>query len=404
MRAAFCTIFLLACGSARPIATVAEAPRPCAPAECERACDAAGDAKACARVAELYWDGKNGQPYDPARSFRFATKACEAGDGFGCALLGLHYQDGIGTTWAPALAVAAYEKACKAGTGVGCFNLSGMYAGAHGVDRDQAKADELMKLAESHWLAACKGAEPRWCTNAAFLLRRTGRPSAFADAYALDRRACDHGVALGCVEALVEALALDKIQGGAMIRELEKLCAGGEPTACSYLGSYLRNVLKDARGLELVRRGCELGDRFSCERLGSMYEEGNDVPKDDAAKRRYFRMACDRAVPSACLSLARDAIDTLSPEAPDLARRGCQMGHAYACHIVAELSFGIGDAVAGVRWATEGCRMGNLDSCKRLVEHDAKLPVIPVDVQQELYTNACRAQHEPACKRLEKLR
>jgi TPR repeat protein len=407
MRAALCTIFLLACGTTRTIPTTAtaataaaEVPRPCAAAECERACEATGDAKTCTRIAELYWEGKNGHPYDPARSFRFAARACDAGDGFGCALLGLHHQDGIGTAWAPALAVAAYEKACEAGAGVGCYNLSGMYSGAHGVDPDQAKADALMKLAESHWLAACKGAEPRWCTNAAFLARQTERPGALADAYALDRRACDHGITAGCVEALDEALALGKIQRDARTRELEKLCAGGEPSACFYLGG----ARGGARGVELVRRGCELGDRFACALLGAMYEEGKGVPRDDEAKRRYYRMACDRAVPSACRSLARDAIAERSPEAPDLARRGCQMGDGYSCHIFAELSFARGDAAAGVRWATEGCRMASFDSCRRLIERGVELPAIPADVARALYTEACRAQTASACTRLEQLK
>jgi hypothetical protein len=120
--------------------------------------------------------------------------------------------------------------------------------------------------------------------------------------------------------------------------------------------------------------------------------------------RRYYRMACDRAVPNACRSLARDAVHTLSPEAPDFARRGCQMGDAYSCHILAELRFGVGDSAEGVRWATEGCRMANFDSCKRLVERDADLPTIPADVKRELYTDACRAQLAPACKRLEQLK
>jgi TPR repeat protein len=411
MRAALCTLFLLSCGSPRPgsgpgpgpaprQAAAPSAPRSCAPAECERACEAGGDAKACTRIAELYWEGQNGHPHDPARAFRFATRACDAGDGFGCSLLGLCYQDGIGTEWAPARAVAAYEKACKAGAGVGCYNLSGMYSGAHGVDADPEKADALMKLAESHWRTACEGAEPRWCTNAAFLLRRRGGPGAYAGAYALDRRACDHGVGVGCVEALGDAHTLGRLDLDAYSRELEKLCIDGEPSACSNFGPFIEHV----RSGELLRRGCELGDRASCELLGVMYELGKDVPKDDEAKRRYYRMACDRAVPSACQGLARDALTTGSPEVPDLLRRGCQMGDATSCDLLAEVSSWSGDTAAIVRWATEGCRMASRDSCKRLIERDAELPVIPADVKRELYTDACRAQIATACRRLEPLK
>ncbi len=405
MRLAVFTVLLLSCASTGPShqsgAPAAVTPaqgRPCAPAECERACEASGEPRTCTRIAELYWDGKGGHPFDPVKSFRFSSRACEAGDGHGCALLGLHHQDGIGTAWAPALAVAAYEKACRTRTGVGCFNLSGMYASGHGIDPDLAKADALMKLAESHWMAACKGAEPRWCTNAAYLLRQQRGPAASAESRELNQRACDHDVTVGCVGALADAFALGAIARESLLRELEALCRGGEPAACSEIG--LR--LDDERGAGWVKRACELGDRMACGLLGSWHEEGKHVPKDDAAKRRYFGIACDRGTAVACLSLAHDAITTLSPEAPAFAQRGCQMGLADACGLLAQLHFGLGDAAAGVRWDGEGCRMGLFASCKRLIERDAELPAIPADVKQGLYTEACRAQIQTACQRLAK--
>jgi uncharacterized protein len=405
MKAALGMILLLSWASCtaapapRPRGAAIEAPRPCAPAACERTCEAKGEPAACARIAELYWAGKDGHPFEPAKSFRFAKRACDAGDGFGCALLGLHYQDGLGTAWAPALAVAAYEKACTAGVGVGCFNLAGMYSGAHGVDRDPAKADALMKRAEAHWTAACKGAEPRWCTNLAFLTRRANKPSSLAEGYALDQRACDHGVALGCVVALAVGVELGKTQPDAAMRELVRLCRGGESSACFQAGV----MSHDRQGPELMKRGCELGDRDACEQLAEWHDRGELVAKDDAAKRRYLRVACDRASATACLSLARDGIDTGSPDAPALAQRGCQMGHAEACDLAAEMAYGLGDPAAGARWATEGCRMTNLESCKRLIEVDAELPAIPDHLKRALYTSACRANRQHACRRLEKL-
>src|SRR5688500_17327437 len=101
-------------------------------AACEKACTPK-TTDACTHAAEMLFEGKAGWPLDHAKSLRFAKRACDANDAFGCALLGLHYQDGLGTAYAPKQAVAVYEKACRGGAGVGCYNLAGMYFGAHGV-------------------------------------------------------------------------------------------------------------------------------------------------------------------------------------------------------------------------------------------------------------------------------
>src|SRR5215470_11974698 len=47
---------------------------------------------------------------------------------------------GLRGAWAAALAVADYEKACTAGTGLGCALLGAMYLRGHGVDPDLEKA------------------------------------------------------------------------------------------------------------------------------------------------------------------------------------------------------------------------------------------------------------------------
>src|SRR4029079_13775230 len=123
---------------------------------------------------DLYFDGKFGAPLDHAKSFAFAKRACDAGDVFGCALVGYHYQDGLGVPWARSLAVTTYDKACRAGAGVACFNLSTMYSGGQGVDADKAKGDAYHALAKQQWRAQCDGADARWCTNLAYVVTNEG--------------------------------------------------------------------------------------------------------------------------------------------------------------------------------------------------------------------------------------
>ncbi len=111
-------LFLWAAACSSSSSTTAAPPRDELKSQ-EAACETSGEPEACAAAAELYFDGGinlparqragGAHPLDHTRSFRFATTACQAGHAFGCALLGYHFQDGLGTAWAPAAAIAAYE-------------------------------------------------------------------------------------------------------------------------------------------------------------------------------------------------------------------------------------------------------------------------------------------------------
>ena len=141
----------------------AEPAGPCGGPDCEARCTA-GDPAACAHAAELFFDGKSGHPLDMARSFRLASRACDAGVMHGCFLVGYHHQDGLGTPWAPARAVAAYERACAGGFGTACYNLGSMYSGGQGIDPDPPRGKDYIARAGAAWKAACDGSEPRWCS------------------------------------------------------------------------------------------------------------------------------------------------------------------------------------------------------------------------------------------------
>jgi uncharacterized protein len=369
----------------------------------DAACEAAGDAEACAAAAELYFEGTNGHPLDHARSFRYASAACEKGHAYGCALAGYHHQDGLGTEWSPDRAVAAYEKACAGGSGVGCYNLATMYSGGHGVTADHARADGYKAKARAAWEAACRGSEPRWCTNLAFLLREEDAKGNRARCLELDQRACDHHVAIGCTEAVRDRSDLGQLSEAAMRRELERLCGDGEPSACTLVGTtVIAGGPADARrGLELVVRGCEIGDKQGCWLAGAMYADGKLVTADPTRADRFVRLACDRGMGAACLMVAQDrGRRGQLAEAAAFARRACQMGQAEGCAALSQLSFS-GQGVAaseseGLRWATEACRMGYPPACAPLIEKGKELPV-PPDMAARVYRDACAGGIQSAC-------
>lgn len=374
----------------------------------DAACESAGEPEACAAAAELYFDGKNHHPLDHARSFRLASAACEKGHAFACALVGYHQQDGLGVPWAPEQAVASYEKACAGGAGVGCYNLASMYYGGHGVMADESRADAYKARAKAAWRAACEGSQPRWCTNLAYLLREEDMKGNREKALALDQRSCDDRVLVGCTEAVRDRFALGRIGATAMAGELERLCREGEPTACTevasaFLDGETPGIAKDAaRGIKLLVRGCEIGDKVACARAGAEHAAGQLVPRSQSAADRYLTQACDRAMGVACQWLAKEHVARGAfPEAAVFARRACQMGERESCAALAAFyqeGRGVAkDAAAGRRWTFEACRMGYRPACGWLIEQGAEPLPVPADLGEEIRREACAGGIQRAC-------
>lgn len=377
-------------------------------AACEAAC-ATKDVAACTFGAERLFEGKRGWPLDQARSLKLAKRACDANDAFGCALLGSHYQDGLGTAYAPKLALAAYEKACAGGSGLGCFNIATMYYGGHGVAQyDTAKADAYKARARTAWEAECK-TSPRWCLNFTF-----ADQSKAEVALPLATRACDAGLTVGCFEAARRRLELGQLDMLGYVKELDRLCLrANDDGSCTVLAALLmlgeNNIAKDGKkAFGLLVRACDGGDRDACYSLGIEYARGEFTTKDFAATTRAFDRACDRGYGKACFAIAQNFASLKDGKrAAAYARRGCYMGHAESCSILAQLhADGIGVAKnlrESTKWATDGCRMGHMPACGMLILRDAPLPV-PAHVQQQLYESACTERKLPsACRRRAKI-
>lgn len=402
-RSGIAVVLCIACS--RPIGAPVSgsAPGTCGPVACERACED-GNVAACTQAAQDLLDGKGGHAFDAAKSLGYATRGCDGGDAVACALVGQHHENGLGVPWAPDRAVALYEKACLAGAGLGCFLSGEMYVRGHGVDIDAHKAESDRARALAAWLPACQGAEPRWCTYAAGLKLRNH----WAAARELYQRACDRGVASGCVFLLDTQSAEPVRPGDARLVELDRLCSGGEPSACAVLSRLERSkpsrFSASPQIAALEQRRCELGEPRACMTTGILYDVGEAVSKDEERKLRYLGSACDRGVAEACLYLAQDAAASgRDPEAASLLQHACERGNFEACERVAEGRAAAGDDAAAARWATEGCRLGSAASCDRIIKRDGELPEIAIEGKWSLYRAACDDGNEPACRRLNKL-
>jgi len=60
-----------------------------------------------------------------------------------------------------------------------------------------------------------------------------------------------------------------------------------------------------ARAVELFVKACDASLDEACKTLGTLYEEGKDVPADKAASLRYYGRACDLGDPSGCAKVGK---------------------------------------------------------------------------------------------------
>lgn len=323
-----------------------------------------------AAEAEAAYNGWNGTPLDLAKSFAAADKACALDDSLGCAMLGLHYQDGRGAPWDHAKAVATYEKACALGSGTGCYNLESMYVGGHGVVADEAKGKLYREKARAAWDAQCHGSAPRWCTNLAFLEYEAPAPDR-GKIYELDKRACDAGVLVGCSQLAREQFETHVLAGAAYLAKLDELCTKGEPGACGLAGFALLTggdgiAQDEAAGTARLIAACDQkGDALSCYEA-AMAEE--DLKRLDGDIDRHFAAGCDRGYGKSCVEIAARLHPTKPAEAIAYAERACMTGQVKGCAWAAK-AYLDGDGIAKDEakakvWFHEACTQGNTAACQ----------------------------------------
>jgi len=102
---------------------------------------------------------------DESKEFKKYKALCDRGDAKACAVLGAMYYEGTGVTKDDAQAVALFRKACDGGSAPGCFNLGVMYEDGNGVTKDVAQAVAFYRK-------ACDGRSPMGCSPSLMSAKR----------------------------------------------------------------------------------------------------------------------------------------------------------------------------------------------------------------------------------------
>ncbi len=133
----------------------------------------------------------------------------------------------------------------------------------------------------------------------------------------------------------------------------EEACGEGGVEACSRAARLMRQAPLDATLPRLVAAltgACDGKQVRACMDLATLHLAAPGLPRDEARARTFVERACELDDPVACLTFAREEIESapLPPSAPkaasptlkralDLARAACDRGDGQACALYAKV-------------------------------------------------------------------
>jgi TPR repeat protein len=287
----------------------------------------------------------NGQQNMPVRLFGVAQdwhQRCFQGRVSECMRLAEAFATGLGDLRANTRISAGYFlKACESGSGASCGEYAALALGGSltlpspepAVTSARRGCNELDDQRSCAWLA---------------LLYSRGEELAkdIAQADILWRTACSAGSDDGC-RFLANHLSGEAPQGSAQQKEgfalFERECAAASrPWAC--LGAARARGVSTAGAIELLERGCKQGDgdrlqvcgEFAAQTIGRSDSDSVDFAEG------ILNSSCTAGIAKSCYLIGRHGFsanarlgDVTPGEAGFYLRRGCDLGHAAACHDLA---------------------------------------------------------------------
>jgi hypothetical protein len=312
----------------------------------------------------------------PAAAADHFGRGCVAKQPGACFELALMYLHSWGLPAKPAHAAALLGQACDAGHAEACARLAWLVADGRGVAKDVPRSIELLQRGcASQSARACRslGALYRWGDT-----RQGGIPQRDVTlgerltklAVELYRRQCDAADARACTGYgnmvwYGEGIAGDAVAGRAM---LQRACDGGDLDGCERLGSIYANGERGTptdrpRGVGLYRRACDGGLASACARLASAYKSGNGVEKNLYRSRELLTRACPKD-PASCWNLGKSY--EVGPDgsrddqrAGAAYREGCDGGDSACCGALKRMNV----ETASAAQALKACDAGKADQC-----------------------------------------
>ena len=412
------------------------------------ACEKKKYAPGCAYLGDMYWEGI-GVPQDDNKSKALYEEACSAKDTYGCYRKGVLYLEGRGGVEKNyKKAQSLFEQGCTDNHAQACIDLGQMYEHGQGISKDLGKAEKaynegcllssggacyhlskvLVQTKKKEKTALLKAATlfTDLCERKHFsscfslgLMKKQGlgiaKDPAAADT--LFYGACSEDIALSCTAAS-QSLLDRKNEGFAPERGLDLLskgCSLGDPIACVEYAGFLekgKHVDKDPlKAKKLYEETCQKNQGVGCQAVGRMYQDGKIVDRDYKKSRNFFERGCeDLKDAGSCGALGKNYLKGIngvlsnSREALFLLKKACSGGNDYSCGLLgtfySEGTLIKKDDIKALELYERGCKANNTDACYNagmLIVEDR----IPNANYQQAWDNlkvACRMDMEKACE------
>jgi len=231
--------------------------------------------------------------------------------------------------------VTVLDSSCRVGYGPACNILGVRYGDGNQVEKNIARAHELLGL-------GCELNSAMACANLAFY------GSAPSEVIPLLKKSCDLHAVTGCAWYGARLISSNKPEDhGLAISKLEFACNLGSGFGCGQLAYAYRNGVgigkDDEKATELSERACELRHATDCVWLGNAFAEGVGRKKDPGSALDAYKRACELDKRDGCYALGMAYLAGTGTEKDiGAAKRelatACDAGHAESCRVLAELT------------------------------------------------------------------
>jgi hypothetical protein len=271
----------------------------------------------------------------------------------------------------PALAAAILQHECRRGEPEACLEIVQRGQEDDARPEDRARAPEASRQGLLFARRQCDEGKAAGCIALAHLLwAEPDAPRRGSDPAALLLRTCELGSSQACEDL---GLFLSSSPEGGKPRAvalLPRACAGGSVSGCTELGAlYLRGegVPQDTdRAASFTQRACELGSKRSCLDVGEWLSDGTMKP-DPARSAEILRLGCRLGDRGSC-----------EAQSASFYQQACEAGDQHACArlgLFYEYSNrGPRDPRQAVRVYQVACDHGETEGCWRLGDLHGRSP------------------------------
>lgn len=196
------------------------------------------------------------------------------------------------------------------------------------------------------------------------------------------------------------------------LQDCTRQCQRGHLGSCYTLGSMYENgagIPKDqTKAVEAYQTACKGGNVVACYSLGSMVEDGRGGEENKPEAARLYAVACEGNSPQGCNALGRlvglgIGVPQDFKRAVELYQKACEGGYANACsNLGRQMDKGEGttkDPSAARGMYEKACNMGSAAGCGNLAAVYVEGSLVPKDETRAaaLYKQGCDGGYAFSC-------